>query len=226
MTFLQSLKGPILVMVTLALAIGGIYYFSQQGQLKEDGATTAPATGTIEGSLSFPAGGIPTEMAICAENITTKEQYCTGKHLQDTARVGYKIEAPAESYYVFAYLPEGGYGYEADYRAYYSKFVTCGQSVDCTSHKLIVVTVTAGETTSNIDPQDWYIFDSTTGGGNGGGSKTPTTCTPTGCGTLWRCSGTYYIEGVGIYVPGLCFPSGSRPGDIFSSWSGTCRQCP
>ncbi|TSC52593.1 MAG: Uncharacterized protein LiPW39_563 [Parcubacteria group bacterium LiPW_39] len=64
----------------------------------------------------------------------------------------------------------------------------------------------------------------TAGGNNGGngGSK----CIPTGCGSLWRCSGSYYLSGVQIRVSGACFPSGLRPGDIHSGWSGTCRQCP
>ncbi len=59
---------------------------------------------------------------------------------------------------------------------------------------------------------------------NGGneGSK----CIPTGCGSLWRCSGSYYISGVRISVNAACFPSGYRPSDIYSGWSGTCRQCP
>lgn len=53
-----------------------------------------------------------------------------------------------------------------------------------------------------------------------------TKCIPTGCGTLWRCSGYYYIGGQRINVNGLCFPSGMRPSDLYSGWSGTCRQCP
>ncbi len=60
---------------------------------------------------------------------------------------------------------------------------------------------------------------------NNGGKKTDK-CIPTGCGTLWRCSGTYYVGGKQISVNGLCFPSGMRPTDIYSSWTGTCRQCP
>jgi hypothetical protein len=53
----------------------------------------------------------------------------------------------------------------------------------------------------------------------------PTTCIPTGCGTDWNCSGYYYIDNVRIPVNG-CFKNGARPGDFYSSWSGTCRQCP
>jgi len=55
-------------------------------------------------------------------------------------------------------------------------------------------------------------------GGNGG-SK----CIPTGCGSLWRCSGSYYLGGQQIRVNG-CFPV--RMGDVYPDWTGTCRQCP
>jgi hypothetical protein len=66
---------------------------------------------------------------------------------------------PPGDYHVFAQLPDParhGADYAKDYRAYYSKFVTCGMSVDCKDHTPIVVTVKSGETVSGIDPQDWY----------------------------------------------------------------------
>jgi len=43
-----------------------------------------------------------------------------------------------------------------DYMSYYSEFVTCGLNVKCPSHEPIKVSVTAGKTTSKIDPDDWY----------------------------------------------------------------------
>jgi len=60
---------------------------------------------------------------------------------------------------------------------------------------------------------------------NGNDNRNGTTCIPTGCDTRWRCTGTYYLNGVQKRVDG-CFTLGSRPRDIYSSWSGTCRQCP
>ena len=62
---------------------------------------------------------------------------------------------------------------------------------------------------------------STTGGNNGGngGSK----CIPTGCGSMWYCSGSYYLGGQQIRVNG-CLPI--RAGDVYPSWTGMCRQCP
>ena len=162
MAFLRNPKNLIIVLVITALAIGGVY-LSQQGETPpaDNGGEEkpAPTTGTIEGSLSFPSEGIPSELTVCAEDTSTKKKYCTKKHLQNekyTYKVGYKIKAPAGKYLVFAYLPSGSDGYPADYRAYYNEFVTCGLSVDCASHKPIVVTVKAGKTTSDIDPQDWY----------------------------------------------------------------------
>lgn len=56
-------------------------------------------------------------------------------------------------------------------------------------------------------------------GGNNGGSK----CVPTGCGALWRCSGSYYLGERHINFTG-CLPVSA--GEIYSSWTGTCRQCP
>ena len=59
-----------------------------------------------------------------------------------------------------------------------------------------------------------------------GGDSSGSTCTPTGCGNLWSCSGTYYSGGEQYRANGECYPSGGRPGDLYSGWSGTCRQCP
>ena len=57
-------------------------------------------------------------------------------------------------------------------------------------------------------------------------SPTPnknTTCVPTGCGSSWYCSGSYYSDGQQIRVNGCV---SKRPGETNSSWTGTCRKCP
>lgn len=115
--------------------------------------TPAPQKGTIEGSMSFPGEGIPDYIQVCAENQATKEVLCTNEHIQNqkyTYGIGYKLEVPVGTYYVYALDPN------ANYKAYYNEFVTCGLSVDCSSHTLILVEVKAGQTTSGVDPQDWY----------------------------------------------------------------------
>lgn len=70
----------------------------------------------------------------------------------------------------------------------------------------------------------YFIYKSPQPIHNNGGGKTPT-CIPTGCGSLWRCTGSYYSSEVQKRVDG-CYSSSSRPSVIYSSWSGTCRQCP
>ena len=126
------------------------------------GIAVAADSGVIEGSLSYPSEFIPPDMTICAENLATKKLYCTHKHLKAKKhqyQVGYKLTVPPGDYHVFAHLPDPakyGAGYSKDYRAYYSEFVKCGMTENCSSHAPIVVKIKSGETISNIDPQDWY----------------------------------------------------------------------
>ncbi len=119
----------------------------------------AALNGTIEGSLSYPSEFIP-EMEVCAENIETEEEFCTYEQIEDQKYIygyGYKIEVPEGNYQVFARLTDvaedDAY---ADYKAYYSDFVTCGLEYDCPSHNPITVEVSAGETVAGVDPHDWY----------------------------------------------------------------------
>lgn len=119
----------------------------------------------IEGSLAYPSEFIPPDMTICAENIASKQRFCTAQHLkgkQYQYGEGYKLKVPPGEYYVYAYLPDPGkYGasYPKDYRAYYSEFVKCGMRAECPSHAPVVVRVGSGEQLQGIDPQDWYRQD-------------------------------------------------------------------
>ena len=111
-------------------------------------------TGIIEGSLSYPGEEIPGDMQVCAENLLTKQQYCTEKHIKGKHYrygLGYQIEVPAGRYHVFATT-----AYLKGHKAYYSEFVICGLRVDCASHDPIVVTVVSGHAVVGIDPHDWY----------------------------------------------------------------------
>jgi hypothetical protein len=58
---------------------------------------------------------------------------------------------PAGVYHVVSYLP----GYD-NLVGGYTQAVPCGLAVGCNDHSLIDVTVIAGQTTSNINPGDWY----------------------------------------------------------------------
>ncbi len=128
--------------------------FIEDTEITED---EADSMGIIEGSMSYPSSGIPDDIVVCAENITSKKQFCTNTQIKDKKYkygIGYKIDAPAAGYYVFALPPRMRQG-SKDYRAYYSEYVTCGIRKECTSHTPIVVTVEVGKI-SHADPMDWY----------------------------------------------------------------------
>lgn len=112
--------------------------------------------GTIEGSLSYPSSFIPKDMKVCAQTLDASKKYCTSDHIKDskyTYGEGYKLNVPAGTYYVYAYITKTD---GTDWKAYYNKFVTCGLAATCPSHEKIAVEVKAGDSLTKIDPQDWY----------------------------------------------------------------------
>lgn len=123
-------------------------------------AFAAEPPGTITGELSYPSDYIPPDIHVCAEDVATAENHCTGKHIAGPNDATlYELSVPAGDYRVYAKLtdPESYAGYGPDYRAYYSELVVCGLDAErCTSHTPVVVTVAAGERVEKIDPIDWY----------------------------------------------------------------------
>jgi hypothetical protein len=183
MSFLKTLLSPKVLVPLVILLIGGaaLLAYLLGKQASQDTPASPPSeseppvqeeeaeepvemiemNGIIEGSLAFPSEFIPSNMHICAEDTSSKSTSCTNTHISDpkyTNNTGYQLEVPPGSYHVYAYFPNGEGGYDKNYRAYYSVFVTCGMSVDCPSHDPITVTVSVGQTVSEIDPQDWYNF--------------------------------------------------------------------
>ena len=132
---------------------------------EEDEPVTQTPTnlGTITGQVTYPSEYIPDGMTICAENVTSGETLCTTEIEMDTSGTNnppgntapyysYTLEIPAGNYYIYAYDADG----DPEYKAYYSKFVTCGLSVECESHDIIIVTISNGDNLTGIDPGDWY----------------------------------------------------------------------
>lgn len=106
-------------------------------------------SGSIAGQLSYPSEFIPS-LAIVA--------YVDGGSPFDYYYVitpenngTYQLDnLPPGNYHVVAYVISGGLS------AGYSQAVPCGLSVDCTDHSLISVSVTGGQVTQGVNPQDWY----------------------------------------------------------------------
>ena len=107
----------------------------------------APATGGISGHLSYPSDFIP-PLRVVAFDAADPLNYSYVDTLQDQS--DYTISGlPAGAYHVVSYKTTtlaGGY----------TRMVPCGLAYGCDDHSLIDVTVTAGATTTGIDPGDWY----------------------------------------------------------------------
>lgn len=132
------------------------------GKPEVSGATSLVPTegllGTITGSISYPSEFIPEKLTVCAENVYNRGVFCTQDKIKDSSYeygVGYKLNLPEGSYYVYAYLPNEDLDKVA-YKAYYSEFVLCGLEYSCQSHDPVLIDVKAGSVVSDVDPQDWY----------------------------------------------------------------------
>lgn len=107
--------------------------------------------GSIEGTLGYPAGGIP-KLEVYAFNSSNMKNY----FMIETAvnQTSFEITGVLPgTYYVVAY--------PTDYSisGAYTKMVPCGLSVDCKDHSMIPVTVKAGEVTKGVEVKDWYAPD-------------------------------------------------------------------
>lgn len=120
-------------------------------------ADLAAAKGYLNGSLSYPAGGLPMDLKVCAENSSdSSKTFCSYNRITDAVYVyglGYKLAVPAGTYHVYQSSSTTG----TEIKGLYSEFVKCGMdATHCSSHAWVDVAVTVGKTTTGIDPADWY----------------------------------------------------------------------
>lgn len=106
--------------------------------------------GSITGQLTYPSDYFPDNMRVTAVPVSGQGQIYTTR----TNGERYRLRLPAGHYYVYATTKDF-----PGYKAYYTKFVTCGLKYGCPSHAKIVVHVKAGITLARIDPEDWYVPD-------------------------------------------------------------------
>jgi hypothetical protein len=117
-----------------------------------------PALGTVTGRLGYPSDFIP---ALAIYALPTNNM-ADGRYVIFTERTGsapagsvtYTMQVPAGTYYFVAYGREAPAGNKNG--GAYTKYVTCGMQPPCSDHTLIPVTVTGGQTVSDIDIRDWY----------------------------------------------------------------------
>lgn len=113
----------------------------------EPAISAPPATGTITGPLTFPSDYLPDDLAVCARNVETGDQFCDA----DKSGATYSLAVTAGRYTVWAQT-----GDMPGHRAFYSNAVTCGLDIACTDHAPVIVEVAAGQTVDAVSPGDWY----------------------------------------------------------------------
>ncbi|MBP0582717.1 caspase family protein [Labrys sp. LIt4] len=124
---------------------------SPRGLSRIDAALPA----TIEGQLSYPGEGLPDDLKVCAVNLATTKETCTGGRIRLKRKgrpAGYRLTVAAGDYHVYAVSRESG----QEARAYFTEFVTCGVQAGCPSHAIIPVRLAPGAVRSDVDPGDWY----------------------------------------------------------------------
>ncbi|MEX2043466.1 MAG: hypothetical protein WD926_01070 [Patescibacteria group bacterium] len=124
------------------------------------GQRQAPANpeqgyGHLEGPVTYPGEGIPGDIRVCAVNLATSRETCTGdilRHRRFRDSRGYRLSVPPGNYQVYAVAPS----FDPGYQAFYSAFVVCGYRAGCTDHSPITVSVKAGQTRTGVEPGDFY----------------------------------------------------------------------
>jgi hypothetical protein len=124
---------------------------SQLTQIAHTATPPSSPTGSISGTLNYPADALPAMRVAAFDTLTSQPYYV------DTAQnqPSYEITGlPAGTYYIVFYSLGGG-SFPFGLAGGYTAAVACGLTEACTDHSLLPVTVAAGQETSGIRPADW-----------------------------------------------------------------------
>jgi hypothetical protein len=109
--------------------------------------TATLQNGTISGNVNYPSDFVPPQKVVAYRVGDFSTYYTAETALNETA---YTISVPPGDYYVVSYVMDGNLA------GGYTQAIPCGLQYGCDDHSLITVTVNAGQTTSDINPFDWY----------------------------------------------------------------------
>ena len=157
----QIVQATFQALTAQALAQPPVVPTATQGATDNIPTFTPPAgqSGSISGTLSYPAEGIPA-MAIVAYAVGGGQNNYYYVLTQQGAS-SYQIDnLPVGNYHIVAYTMGGG-GFPQGLPGGYTAAVPCGLSVNCTDHSLIAVPVSNGLVTGGANPGDWYAPDGT-----------------------------------------------------------------
>ncbi|MFZ5912315.1 MAG: hypothetical protein ACOYYU_20110 [Chloroflexota bacterium] len=120
-------------------------------------ATVSSASGSITGTLGYPAEGLPA-MRVAAFNVETKRVYFVDTALNQNI---FRLEdLPSGEYQVVAYSL-GGESFPPGLAGGYTQYIVCGAQPNCTDHSLAPVAVLPGEDTFGIHIGDWPLEEGT-----------------------------------------------------------------
>ncbi len=128
-----------------------------------DGKMALDATsGTIEGLLTIPKSTtIPKDVHVCAVNTSSMENFCTFEPLaqepETPNQYRYALSVPTGNYHVYSTTAANPYDPNA-FRAYYSAYITCGQTENCRDHTPIAVPVEHNHIATKVNPSDWTYY--------------------------------------------------------------------
>jgi hypothetical protein len=154
-------KISIIITVAMLAVIGTL-------ALTNDNSTQAqidPNTITVKGSVSYPSEAFPDSFAVCALNLSTKQEQCTNEILNSDKYIygyGYELVLEKGEYNFFA-KAEGDFKFPAFYNAYMKVKVDSGDwpapFATCEEYQPINVNLDSysGE---DIAVGDWYLEDS------------------------------------------------------------------
>jgi hypothetical protein len=155
-------KISIIISVAVLAVIGTL-------ALTNDNSTQAeidPNTITVKGSVTYPSEAFPDSFAVCALNLSTKQEQCTSEILNSDAYIngyGYELVLEKGEYNFFAKDTEGDIKFPAFYNAYMKSLVDSGDwpahDGTCEEYQPINVNLDSysGE---DIAVGDWYLEDS------------------------------------------------------------------
>ncbi len=127
--------------------------FPQQAPFLTPLSTTSmdsiPPMGTISGTLSYPASTLPALRIAAFEVDNGQISYTDTAPGQNT----YSLDLPVGKYHVVAYPIDA---VTPGLAGGFTQAVACGLTVACTDHTLVEVTVAANQTTTQVNPGDWY----------------------------------------------------------------------
>lgn len=119
--------------------------------------TPSSSTGSIAGTLNYPADTLPS-MYVTAYQVGTQNYQFV---ITQPGQSKFEIDSlPPGTYHIIAYTVGGG-GFPVGLAGGYTKAVPCGLAAECSDHSLIDIQLAAGQAVTGINPADWYASQGT-----------------------------------------------------------------